>query len=200
METPALWRSVDGAPWRHVAEADATFDQPSETLVEGVDAHPQGFVAVGARARPDGTRALGVWRSADGATWVADDDAELAAPRGESFIGRASVTKGSTTVVTGERVVSDLDGAIWTFRAGTGWARASAPGLHGRGTQQVADVVVHRGRFVAIGPSVWGGSHLPTAWTSTDGCAGSECGSRPRPAKEPRSRWRSRGAASTRRG
>lgn len=168
-ETPAVWRSVDNGPWQHVPEADAVFGLPLDTLVESVEAHSEGFVAVGGRVRSDGAGALGIWRSADGVSWTADDDPNLVAPRGEVLVGRASVARGSTVVVTGERGSRDLDGGIWTFRPATGWRRVSAPGLLGPGTQQVADVVVHRGRFVAIGPSVWGKRHRPTAWISADG-------------------------------
>jgi hypothetical protein len=81
-ETPAVWRSVDNGPWQHVPEADAVFGLPQQTVVENVEAHPDGFVAVGDRTRPDGANALGIWRSEDGVSWTPDDDPQLVAPRG----------------------------------------------------------------------------------------------------------------------
>ena len=171
-EQPSVWRATGDGPWAHVRDADNVFAGALDTDVESVDAHASGFVAVGARIRADGREALGLWRSPDGVTWAADDDAALAAPSGVTFRGWSTASRGTTLVVAGDVVhttAAGLDGAIWTYREGVGWTSAGAPGLTGGGNQQVADVAAHGDGFVAVGMSVFAGRVRPTAWVSRDG-------------------------------
>jgi len=145
--------------WQRVADQDAF----ASSMMTGVVAGTDRFVAVGTTFDPDEPPSGLAWTSADGQTWVRSGQVLDGSPAGVIWDSEKYVAFGGGA--------SEVPAAIWTSPDGETWQRATdGPGFDEVTVMFVADL---GGELFAIGGG-WGDgegpqSHVFKTWSSTDG-------------------------------
>lgn len=156
----AVWTSMDGGLWQHIAHDEAVFGGDGVQMMNAVVAGGPGYVAVGTDL---GRGAAAVWTSPDGLDWqrVRHDEAVFG---GDGVQMISSVTAGGPGLVA-----VGIDGmatAVWTSSDGLLWERVA--GDQARFMQASMNSVVAGGPgLVAVGFDV--DRETAAVWTSPDG-------------------------------
>jgi hypothetical protein len=161
---PRAWVSFDrGVTW------DVAFPHgaptPGDQSMADVIVFDNEVVAVGSDSSA-GSQDLASWSSPDARAWRRETVSTVPGPQAgtslEVFEGR--LLAAGWTRVPGS--TTDRDGAIWT-RGERTWTPVSDPGLRRQGAQEILDLAVSGGGWVAVGSGAQDES--AAAWFSPDG-------------------------------
>jgi hypothetical protein len=164
---PAAWWSTAPNEWN-------ALENPADPLlafegdIEGVDAGPDGFVAVGYRDETSGTT-VSVFRSDDGQAWRVDSS--FFTPSSARFHPLGVTTTGTRVVVVGDTAGgASRDGGIWIGENGSWRSIDPAPvGLGGPGFQQVIGIAWDPNLGLVAGGLAGQSVDAPTLWVSRTG-------------------------------
>lgn len=112
-ESVTIWRSDDGLAWADVDGANRPFSGHFVQSMNGLNATPYGFIALGCDLTDDREDAA-LWFSQDGTTWVKQLDVDnVFGGGGGQYIEALKLTGGLMVAVGYVSEEDDVDGAAW---------------------------------------------------------------------------------------
>jgi hypothetical protein len=159
-DTLGVWRSSDGRTWEPAGQPPLPTTGTGGSIADIVSI-ADGFLAVAVLGNPEGSEPYdtGIYRSADGSSWVQEPNPQT----GDIWLVHRFAKVGERLIVAGDSGVwiSDDDGRTWTPSPANG-------GLGG----SIQDLAYDGDRLVAVGYSgEMFGDKVPVMWTSTNGGA-----------------------------